>query len=165
MTTVVQSSDTLQPDPTTPFVDISSLTPEAALTKKPRPHCKIAKLPKPLRDQINTGLDDGLSYPRIREKLEQSTDPPLPYPINDMDISRWKDGGYQIYLTQQERIAYIRASRETATDLVTGEDTTLLAEAALQIIAAQYFDLPRRFLHTRPKAKARRGSPQIQPVS
>src|SRR5690242_7174257 len=59
-------------------------------SKIPTPvHRKIAKLPKPLRDLINSSLDDGLSARQIIEKLQASTNPPLPYPISAMNISDW----------------------------------------------------------------------------
>jgi len=114
-------------------------TPPSA-TDKPV-HRKIAQLPKALRDQINSMLDDSLPYAQIIEKLQQSTDPPLPYPISEMNLSRWKEKGYQRYLAQQEHLDYVRGNREAALDMVAGEDTTTLPEATLQIIASQYYDL------------------------
>src|SRR5436190_24326443 len=70
-------------------------------------HRKIAKLPKPLRDLINSMLDDAASGPEIIQKLNQSTDPSLPYPIAEMDISRWKHSGYLRYVARQERLACV----------------------------------------------------------
>src|SRR5439155_20655248 len=70
-----------------------------------RSRSKIAQLPKVLRDRVNTMLDDGLPYKLIIEKLEHSTAPPLPYPISEMTLSRWKDGGHQRHLAEQERQA------------------------------------------------------------
>src|SRR5690242_21923680 len=64
------------------------------------PQRKIAKLPKTLRDIINTMLDDAAGAREIIQKLDQCTDPALPYPITDMDISRWKHTGY---LRSEER--------------------------------------------------------------
>jgi hypothetical protein len=49
------------------------------------PHRKVAQLPKVLRDQINAMLDDGVPYKLIIDKLQQCTDPSLPY---DYDILR-----------------------------------------------------------------------------
>jgi len=106
-----------------------------------RSHGKIARLPKILRDLINQMLDDGVPYARIIRKLEQSTDPPLPYPISEMNISRWYDKGYQQHLAQQERLAYVHANHEDAVELVAGNDTATLPEATLQIIASQFYDL------------------------
>src|SRR6185436_14905030 len=51
----------------TPFLEISTLTPQAADSKTPRPHGKIARLPKLLRDQLNSMLDDGLPYLRLSD--------------------------------------------------------------------------------------------------
>src|SRR5215510_6345070 len=65
-------------------------------------HRKIAKLPKPLRDLINSMLDDALPARQIIAKLQQSTHPPLPYPISEQNISDWKNSGYQHYLRQQQ---------------------------------------------------------------
>jgi hypothetical protein len=108
-------------------------------TNKPA-HRKIAKLPKVLRDQINTLLDDSVPYAQIIAKLQQSTNPPLPYPILEINISRWKDTGYRRYLAQQERLGDVQANREAAFEIVATDDTTTLPEATLQIIASQYFE-------------------------
>jgi hypothetical protein len=86
-------------------------------------------------------LDDGLPYSRITEKLKQSTDPPLPFPISKMTISRWYDTGYQAYLDRQDHLAELRANREAALELVEGGDTTTLPEATLQIVTSQIFQL------------------------
>src|SRR5262249_15186231 len=71
-------------------------------------HRKVPKLPKILRDRVNSMLDDSLPYPQIVASLQQSTNPPLPYPISEMDLSRWKNGGYQHYLAQQDRLEVLR---------------------------------------------------------
>ena len=104
-----------------------------------RQHRKIAKLPEAIRDRINGMMDDSLSYPEIAFRLRQSSDQPLPYPISEMDLSRWKAGGYLRYLAAQERIESLSADRESARQLVAADDTTTLPEATLQIIAGQYF--------------------------
>src|SRR5258707_755750 len=69
-----------------------------------RSRSNIAKLPKILRDLINSMLDGGAPYGLIIEKIQQSTDPSLPYPISEMNISRWFDTGYQEHLAQEERL-------------------------------------------------------------
>ena len=136
--TVLDSPATQTVQPTGPATDSSPLT----TNQKPstnRLHRKIAKLPKPLRDLINSMLDDGASGPEIIARLQASTDPPLPYPISEMDISRWRATGYARYLAQQDRMASLQADREAALEIVSGDDTTTLPEATLQIIAGQYF--------------------------
>src|SRR5437762_1899057 len=100
-------------------------SPDLAATKDERApnHRKIAKLPKPLRDRINLMLDEGLSAREIIQSLHQSSDPPLPYAISEMCISRWRDTGYRRYLAQQERLALVQANREGAQDIIATDDT------------------------------------------
>ena len=57
-----------------------------------------------------------------------------------MSLSRWKDGGYQRHLAQQERLLDVQANREAALEMVAGDDTRTLPEATLQIIASQYYE-------------------------
>lgn len=123
-----------------PNVESIDFTPAAPDSKIPKPaHRKIAKLPKPLRDLINSCLDDALPAREIIAKL-QAADPPLPYPISEVNISDWRKTGYQRYLQQQERLALIESNRESAMEMVAANDTTTLPEATLQIITSQYFD-------------------------
>jgi len=125
-------------------IAISDETPAVhTLDFSPNPktrHRKIGKLPKPLRDLINTSLDDGLPARQIIEKLQASTNPPLPYPISEVNISDWRKTGYQHYLNQEERLALIQSNHEAARDMLAANDTMTLPEAGLQIIASQYFE-------------------------
>lgn len=132
---------------TTPSTDLTTLTtPDSkssidGVSLAPKPlHRKIAKLPKPLRDLINSMLDDAASSPDIIQKLEQSTAPSLPYPINEMDISRWRHSGYLQYLVLQERLACVQITREGANEMLTAGDTTTIPEASLQILATRYYE-------------------------
>ena len=86
-------------------------------------------------------LDDGFAYALIIEKLRQSKEPPLPLSISEMNVSRWKDTGYQHYLAHTEHLAEIRINREAALEMVANDDTITLPEATLQIIASQYYEL------------------------
>src|SRR5207248_5371002 len=71
-----------------------------------------------MRNQINAKLNDGFSYPRIIEKLKHC-DPPLPYPISEMNLSRWHDRGYQRHLSHQDHLAEDRINRAGALALYT----------------------------------------------
>lgn len=104
-------------------------------------HRKIARLPKPLRDLINSSIDDGLTAKEIIQKLEASTNPPLPYPINQANISDWKTTGYMHYLAHQDRLDSIAASREAALEMVANNNNLSLPQATLQVIAAQCFEV------------------------
>jgi hypothetical protein len=128
---------------------LTALDPPSSPDSEPAPpnqedqshHRKVAKLPQSLRDQINSMLDDSIPYHQIISTLEASTNPPLPYPINPMDLSRWKNGGYLRYLAQQERLALVQANREGAGGLIAANELTTLPEAILQIVANQYYEL------------------------
>jgi hypothetical protein len=57
-----------------------------------------------------------------------------------MNISDWRRNGYQKHLAQQERLT-VHANREAAHAMVAENDTTSLAEGALQMLSSQYFDI------------------------
>src|ERR1051326_1422428 len=114
-----------QTQPELTVVDSASPPTDDAKEER-RSHGKIAQLPKVLRDQINTMLDDGLPYEAIIARLKRSTDPPLPYPISKMNLSRWKDKGYQEYLLHQDQLAELRADREAAHEMAASDDTVTL---------------------------------------
>lgn len=102
----------------------------------------VARLPKVLRDKINSLLDDGATYPQIIGDLEKSTNPPLPYPISVNNLSNWFEGGYQDYLRNQawrERIdtradRYVETAANDAPQLLAGS----LYAATLEI--AEFLD-------------------------
>jgi hypothetical protein len=104
-------------------------------------HRKIAKLPKPLRDLINSSIDDGLPAREIIQKLQASTDPQLPCPITEVDISRWKTTGYERYLAHQDHLDSIEAAREAALEMVRTNNNLSLPQATLQVIASQCFEV------------------------
>jgi hypothetical protein len=104
-------------------------------------HRKIAKLPKPLRDLINTSLDDNLPARQIIEKLQASSNPPLPYPISEVNISDWRKTGYRRYLAHQDHLDSIEASREAAIEMVRTSNNLSLPQATLQVIASQCFEI------------------------
>jgi hypothetical protein len=143
--------ETIARDPAPTGEVSTSIVPDGSKPKRPR--SKIARLAKVFRDLINSMLDDGAPYGLIVEKLQQSTDPPLPYPISEMNISRWYNTGYQDHLAQQERLAYVRLNREAALEMVAGDDTATLPEATLQIIASHYYELLGDFSPALLKAK------------
>jgi hypothetical protein len=62
---------------------------------------KVARLPEETRNQINRMLEDGVPYRAIVAHLQHS-EPPLPYPVSEMNISNWRHGGYQEWRQQQE---------------------------------------------------------------
>src|ERR1043166_620789 len=100
---------------------------------KSRGNGKVARLPAVLRDKVNAMLDDGFTYEAIIQKLNESTDPPLPYPLSEMNISRWKDNGYQKYLRQQDCRAVLRELRQSAADIADFNDGPQFQETLVQL--------------------------------
>lgn len=96
---------------------------------------KVARLPKVLRDQINSMLDDGVSYKAIIQKLEQS----LPYPLSEMNISRWKDFGYQAYLRQQQWRDEMQHAHEDLADLDQTAAGPKVQETVIQVGITEIF--------------------------
>src|SRR4051812_5505832 len=57
---------------------------------------KVARLPEPIRNRINQMLENGLPYRVIIRNLAETES--LPYPLSEMNLSNWFQGGYQDYL-------------------------------------------------------------------
>src|SRR5260370_6822433 len=128
--------DTAPENPTAETPAITVLPPAES---DHRGNGKIARLPKVLRDQVNRMLDDGGPYKAIDEKLEQSTDPPLPYKLLEINISRWKDNGYQRYLRHQEWRDQLRILRENGSDMSELTDGPKFQETLVQIALTEIF--------------------------
>lgn len=97
---------------------------------------KIARLPKDLRDIINLMLRDGATNDEIRDRLSFHKEE-----LNDQNILNWKEGGYQDWLKDQERLDDMRARREFAMDVVKNNEGSAVHEAGLQIAASQIYEL------------------------
>jgi hypothetical protein len=143
------NSVTLAP-PITPTPDIpledapitdqpSESSPEAARVPGPcrggRANGKIARLPKPVRDQISHWLLDGVSYPDIIQRLGQHGKG-----LTSDNISQWKKRGHQDWLVEQAFIERTRARQETPGELVHDFDATEVNHAALQLGALHMFE-------------------------
>ena len=97
-------------------------------TESSRRKGNVARLPKKLRDLVNSMLDDGKTYPEIIAELQKSTEPLLPWTISPKNLSAWFEGGYKDYLRNQawrERIdtradRYLEVAANDAPQLVAG---------------------------------------------
>ena len=96
---------------------------------------KIARLPKKLRDLVNELLSDGATYAQIVQRLNESTDPPLPHEIFEKNISTWHDGGYQEWLQHQDRLDLLASKLDFALDLARNSQPEKLQELSLQLAA------------------------------
>ncbi len=135
--------------PPSPTAAHSEATP-APPGKRRRRTGKIAALPKATRDQINTMIQDGLTYAAIIQKLTAPGMPPLPYTISESCLSEWKNGGYQDWLDDQFWAHEMRLSRESFTGVFSGEDTIQLPESGLQIAVTGLCELLRDLSQSHP---------------
>jgi hypothetical protein len=102
---------------------------------------KIARLPKPIREELNRRLDDGEPGSRILPWLNE-----LPAVkkvlvtqfagalINSQNLSNWRSGGYQRWLRKQERLEEIKSLAEEARECSHAGNG--LARGAAAIVAA-----------------------------
>lgn len=95
----------------------------------------VARLPKAVRDRINQMIQDGLTYPAILENLgEQSTG------LSVVNLSRWKNGGYQDWLLEQAFTVKTRDRLESASQVTRDLDATQANHAALQLGTLHIFE-------------------------
>ena len=120
--------NTETPTPQTP-------APEPAAPFAHRGNGKVARLPKPIRDQVNQWLLDGLSYPDIIQRLgDHGRD------LTPNCLSQWKKRGHQDWLLEQSWLAQTRARQEAASELSAGFDATQVNHAALQLATLHILD-------------------------
>jgi len=117
-------------------------------TAKHRPKGKIARLPKNLRDQINTMIRDGVPYPAIIDQLDLST---LPNPISEQNLSNWKNAGHQRWLHEQEWREDIEEARDDALKFPGADDDAKLEQVTLKMASMRLYQL---FKHLEPAAFA-----------
>jgi len=101
---------------------------------------KIARLPKAIRDQVNTWLRDGLSSPEIIKRLGDAGQG-----LNPGHFHEYRKRGYQDWLRQREWLEHLTSKSEFSTDILSTEASGTLHEAGLRLAAAQMFDQLMRF--------------------
>src|ERR1044071_2756991 len=79
----------------------------------------IARLPKPLRDKVNSMLLDGVPYPTIIQSLGDSGQH-----LIGMNLPGGKKGGYRDGRAEQSFMERTRARQETPAELVRDFDAT-----------------------------------------
>src|ERR1039458_7412584 len=95
---------------------------------------KIARLPRNIRAQLNTRLQDGHdgkqivqwlnSLPQVKEVLAQRFDG---RPINEQNLSDWRQGGYEEWLAHEDILAQadeLDANQEGLGDAAPGDALT-----------------------------------------
>jgi len=113
-----------------------------ALTS-PHRRGKVGRFPKLLRDQINQMIRDGCSYSHILQKLK-FTPETAGLCISKQNLSRWKLGGYQEWLAQQEWREDMRERQADALELLHDSESSKFQEVSLQVAAMRIFQLLQR---------------------
>jgi hypothetical protein len=93
---------------------------------------KIARLPKDLRDQINTMLRDNVPYKIIIETLGK----PVRH-ITERNFTNWKNHGYQAWLKQQEESDRARMATNLAMAAAKSNETMVVHQATIHLVATQ----------------------------
>jgi hypothetical protein len=85
---------------------------------------KIARLPKKIREELNTRLENGEQGKELVEWLNRSPDVKKMLaeqfggsPITENNLSEWKQGGYQDWLKQAEACDLMRGIAENGDEL------------------------------------------------
>jgi hypothetical protein len=99
----------------------------------------VARLPKPVRDQINSMLDDGIPYTAIAKEIQKSANPPLTVALTDNHIASWKAGGFQDWLKERQQVEAQRTLFEGITNLVAKTETEELPDLTIKLLAARVF--------------------------
>ena len=116
------SATTCEPVPAVPLPDPE--TPERSRNRG------VARLPRPIRQQINEMLDDGFTSKEIMDALK-----PEGVHLNKDILHRWKTGGYQDYLREQRLLAQARARTDRALELLSSSNPLHSFQAGQQIAA------------------------------
>lgn len=105
---------------------------------------KIARLPKPVRDQLNQRLENGEkgtalvrwlnSLPEVQHLIQHEFHG---YPIREQNLSEWKKGGYLDWLAQQQRLSTVRQMEEQAEEIAHGTTPTDLNRQLSVILMAE----------------------------
>lgn len=113
---------------------------------------KIARLPKEMRDVVNTMLRDGATSVAIIKTLEKArlngatAADGLPIEIpNEQNVTNWHDGGYNDWLLEQQRLDDMRFKREMALEIVRQNEGSKIHEAALQLASSQLYEVISEF--------------------
>lgn len=99
-----------------------------------RPYAKVSRLPAKIRNQLNEMLYDGISYNQIVAWLAEQGHPAF----NKMNISRWRERGYQAWLTAQERHDHRDFLHELA-EQAKSDDSTF-EDAGIHLAQLQFFE-------------------------
>lgn len=164
----MNSQNPLNSNPASAAPAPSALTPTQPSPPRPAPpeppdhwrKGKIARLPSDLRDQLNRRLQDGApskplaawlnSLPKVRAVLKADF---AGQPINEMNLSNWRHGGFRDWLQLQEQRDSVALFLEEAGDLFpAGSD---LSADISSFLAAHFAITARALLQSAPDPETR----------
>ena len=122
----------------------------------PRRRSQIGRLPKEVREQVNQMLDDGATNPQVAAWLAQQGHGEF----NDMVISRWRNGGFQDWLTYQEHLADRQQQHELASEQAASGDQAY-HDAGVNLISEEFYVAFSRLNFDDLAAKARENPDKI----
>ena len=99
-----------------------------------RRRSQIGRLPKAVREHVNQMLDDGATNPQVAAWLAEQGHGDF----NHMVISRWRNGGFQDWLTHQERLADRQQTHELAVEHAASGDQ-VYHDAGVNIVAQEFY--------------------------
>jgi len=79
---------------------------------------------------------DGKSYPKIVAALGEKG-----IKLFRQNLTTWRRGGYQDWLTEQEQVLHLERIREFALRVVKENEGAVIQEAGLKVAAAQIYEL------------------------
>src|SRR5688572_25916001 len=128
------------PDPATPAANTEPSADPGALALPPaapvKRRGKVAHLPKELRTEVNLRLDDNHTYEAIGAWLETQGHPGF----NPTNLHNWKQGGFQDWLREQERLDNQQVEREWIADLARQTAPGEINQLSLQLFSSQIMD-------------------------
>ena len=98
------------------------------------PKGKVARLPAKVRNEVNELLYDGTAYSKVIAWLQEQGHPGF----NEMNISRWREGGYQAWLIAQERHDHREFLHELAEQ--TKSDDPAFQDASIHLAQLHFFE-------------------------
>ncbi len=114
---------------------------------------KIARLPRYLRKQLNRRLDDGEPGPQVLAWLNGRPDVQevleLDFggrPINEQNLSEWRQGGFRDWQRQQEACDHVRRLTDQAEALDEAAEETHVSDRLATVFAVELFKVLEQLL-------------------
>lgn len=123
---------------------------------------KIARLPRTVRDELNRRLQDGELGSKLVEWLNSKSDVQKTVakefggrPVNEQNLSDWKQGGYQDWLRHEEARLLVSDLAEQAGELAEATEGAQISDRFASLLSVEFVMLVRRLLEveTDPKKK------------